>query len=198
NYKNNFKISSTFVERLTYQKIKGISYAKLYNPILGNCVTHENAGGVVLHIHDQSLLAIPIVKYDEFSNPHSLAIPVSTVKKGVKIVVPYILPQQNTTTNLGLKVANIKKLNIDRNSLKAVNAFKKKIGVKVIGIEVGSVGEDSAIKLEDIILKFDGETVDDVTTFKNLVKQSIGRRSLFLTILRDNKVIEVEINRVRL
>jgi S1-C subfamily serine protease len=196
NAKNNFGIAVAFVEKVTYEKKKGIPMLNLVNQICGSCVIPENDGGAIINRTSGRLFGIAVVNHGDFSIPMSIGIPISVVKQGIKIAVPHILDNR-TITNLGIKARSAKDLRIDQKSLDALKISKKteKFGVEVIGLEMESAAANSGVQIGDTILKFNEEPVDDEVTFCNLERQSIGAQTVILTILRNGKVLNLEINR---
>jgi S1-C subfamily serine protease len=196
NSKNNFGLSAELVEKVSYRKESGKPILLLENHICGSCVIPENDGGGIIDTDTGKLLGIAFVNYDDFSIQRSAGIPVSVIKQGVKIAVPSILDNA-TITHIGVDVTDAKNINVDQKSLSVLNIDKKpdKLGVKVTGIEMDSAAENSGVRVGDVILKFNEEVVSDCTTFDNLEKHSIGMQTVTLTILRGDKIVNLEINR---
>jgi S1-C subfamily serine protease len=196
NSKNNFGLSANIVERLVYKKINGKPILLLQNNVCGTCVVPENDGGAIIDAKTGKILGIAFVNYDDFLIQKSAGIPVSVVKQGVKIAVPFILDNE-TITHIGVEVEDAKDKDVGAKLLDAIDVSKKpdKLGVKVTGVELDSAAEKSGVIAGDIILKFNKEIVSDTETFDNLEKHSIGMQTVTLTILRGDTIISLDINR---
>jgi len=74
-------------------------------------------------------------------------------------------------------------------------AFKlsRKDGAIVRGLQRGGPADKAGIKVSDILIAVDGTPVKDTTTMMNLVAQLMPGSKARLTVLRNNKEMEIEV-----
>ncbi len=182
NTSNKFDVIVSPIETVLYKKIEGIKYLELKNKVLGSCVYPENSAGPII---DEYGNMIGISDYQASSKTfftEELAIPVNIIKKAINIAVPNLIPS-NSGVDIGIfEVENIEGVS---------DNIKK--GIRIISIKHDSIAENSGLKVDDIIVRFNKENVTNKNVFKNLLDQSIGENSFTLTIIRNNKIIEIEI-----
>lgn len=73
-----------------------------------------------------------------------------------------------------------------------------KSGVRVIQVLPGTTAQDAGLKVGDVILKFDGDTIDarhveDVDVLKNMIRQRSIGAEVALDIVRDGKPTQVTV-----
>ena len=220
NAKNKFDMVANVISNVFYKKIKGVPTLILYTPVTGDGAIPENHGGAIIDNRGK-LLGIPI--WEDYMNiPLSFAIPASTIKLCLKLVLPTILKKE-TSTCIGLKVKNLntlqKKLlkNIMKHNTKMLNNnFLNKLihdqvltdfssiqdfidnnsfGVAVQSVQDGSIADKANILIGDILLQFNCDIILDEETFNNFEAYSIDKQLITLTLLRNNKIINVELRK---
>jgi len=193
NFKNNFSMIANGIEKLSYKKVCGTPVLLIDNSITNTAVLPENEGGAIID-KEGKLLGIAYINNKDFSITNALGIPVSVIKQAIKIAVPYML-SPSEVSNIGITAnmseysipENLKKILIMHSGIKSV--------VKVEEVELDSSADKAGIKAQDIILKFNDDFVKDIKTYKNLEKASWGKQTVNLKILRNNKLLDIEINR---
>lgn len=192
NSKNNFSMIASGIEKLSYSKELGSPVLVIDNSLTNTAVFPENEGGAVIDNRGE-LLGIAYFNNEDFSMNNSLAIPVSVIKQALKIAVPNILfiPE----TYVGIKIKEVNKT-IPEN-LKKILHMKQNDNnfVKIDSVELNSAADKAGLKPQDIILKFNNDFVKSIKIYKNLEKASWGEQTINLKILRDNKLLDFEINR---
>ncbi len=185
-------------EQITYTKLKGRSALLILNSTLNTGVTFENEGGAVVGA-DGKLLGLASNFVDDYSAATSTAIPISVIKKGIKLAAPYLLNTDEKLSN-GLILSNLsyvdndsaRQLEVVRKNLQISEKIKR-FGVVVDSIEVQSLADSYGLLPEDIIIKYNDDIVTDVETFKNLEAESIGNTNNFIKVLRNKRMIDIEL-----
>lgn len=218
NAKNKFDIVSNIIGFISFNKIKGVPTLVLYTPTTGDGSIPENHGGAILDGRGK-LLGIPVWK-DSLNLPFSFAIPSSTIKLGLGIILPTIIKNDNGNS-IGLELKHLntvqKKLlkKALRDSTKLLNdAFLNNLkksqvstnfdniqdfidnnnfGVAVYAIKEGSLADNANILVGDILLQFNDDCILDEETFNNLEAYSINEQQITLTLLREGKIIELNL-----
>ena len=218
NAKNKFDIVANIISTIYYKKIKGVPTLVLYTPTIGDGAIPENHGGAILNSKGK-LIGIPIWK-DTLSLPFSFAIPSSIIKIGLGIVLPTIVKTENSSP-CGLEVKNLNRVqkNLLKNALldstkllndAFLNNLKKSqvstnfdniqdfidnnnFGVAVYAIKEGSLADNANILVGDILLQFNDDCILDEETFNNLEAYSINEQQITLTLLREGKIIELNL-----
>lgn len=193
NLRNNFSVIANGIEKLSYKKINGTPVLLLDNTITNTSVFPENEGGPIVD-KEGKLLGIAFVNNKDFSIASSMAIPVSVIKQAIKIAVPHMVHPLNDAY-IGI-TTTVSEFQFPESLKKALNLFSDVSSVvKVESVDLDSAANKAGIRAKDIILKFNDDFVKDVETYKNLEKASWGEQTIVLKILRDGKLIDVEINR---
>jgi S1-C subfamily serine protease len=186
-----FGIAANGIEEMTYKKIKGKAVLLMRNHITGGIIAEYNGGAVIGS--DGKLLGL--VSYDvsgDFQCTEQNAIPVSIVKRGCRIAVPGLITPH---MELGIDVVDLEEP-ISPSLMKVVVGAERLecIGVSVKSVELKSIADEAGIQAGDKILKLDSDVVQDAETFHNLINATIGKQNICLTILRGNKLIDLEIS----
>lgn len=193
NLRNNFSVIANGIEKLSYKKINGTPVLLLDNTITNTSVFPENEGGPIVD-KEGKLLGIAFVNNKDFSIASSMAIPVSVIKQAIKIAVPHMVHSLNDAY-IGI-TTTVSEFQFPESLKKTLNLFSDVSSVvKVESVDLDSAANKAGIRAKDIILKFNDDFVKDVETYKNLEKASWGEQTIVLKILRDGKLIDVEINR---
>ncbi|MDR1233759.1 MAG: PDZ domain-containing protein [Holosporales bacterium] len=185
-----FDVFAATAVKLQFGKVKGVPTLLPENPV-GACVIPENAGGAVI-VYDGSLMGLAHVWFDQYGIPHQSAIPISTIKQGIRIAVPRLL-RHSDKVSLGIRVRIGKKIGSIKRFLEAVKIEDEPVEVE--SVEIGAPAEASGILPGDIILEINGDKCLDVETFENLIKHSIGEQTVIFKILRSRKILEIEVKR---
>jgi S1-C subfamily serine protease len=195
NSRNNFTMHAAGVEKLIYKKNNGVPILLIENSVSGACIIPENEGGAVLDMKGK-LIGLATFNSDDFSITTSTAIPVSIIKRGVKIAVPALITEHDNT-DLGMKVIAPQKFEIssDLKKVLKISDAVETLGAAISFVELGSVADDAGIQQGDIILKFNDDIVSSAEMYMNLEKLSIGEQVVFLQILRGKNLLNVEINK---
>ncbi|MDO4975159.1 MAG: S1C family serine protease [Alphaproteobacteria bacterium] len=193
NLRNNFSVIASGIEKLSYKKINGTPVLLLDNTITNTSVFPENEGGPIVD-KEGKLLGIAFVNNKDFSIASSMAIPVSVIKQAIKIAVPHMIHPLNDAY-IGI-TTTVSEFQFPESLKKTLNLFSDVSSVvNVESVDLDSAANKAGIRAKDIILKFNDDFVKDVETYKNLEKASWGEQTIVLKILRDGKLIDVEINR---
>ncbi|MDR1289094.1 MAG: S1C family serine protease [Holosporales bacterium] len=157
--------------------------------------TAEVTGGCLLG-KDGNLYGIAVCIYDSFAMPHLVFIPTGICKQALGIAVPEARKSPDEFKT-GIKVKTDPGVKLDDSLLKSVNwpeDSDSKTPVVVESVIHDAPADKAGILPGDIILKFEDDHVPNDKTFKNLEDHSIGKQSVVLTILRDSKIIEIEVS----
>lgn len=193
NLRNNFSVIANGIEKLSYKKINGTPVLLLDNTITNTSVFPENEGGAIVD-KEGKLLGIAFVNNKDFLIASSMAIPVSVIKQAIKIAVPHMIHPLNNAY-IGI-TTTVSEFQFPESLKKTLNLFSDVSSVvKVESVDLDSAANKAGIRAKDIILKFNDDFVKDIETYKNLEKASWGEQTIVLKILRDGKLIDVEINR---
>ncbi|MBQ7524664.1 MAG: PDZ domain-containing protein [Alphaproteobacteria bacterium] len=192
NSKNDFKIIAAGIEKLYYEKINGKPTLIAENAVLNSAIIPETEGGAILDM-DGRLLGIANMQSDEFLLAKTTAIPVSVIKQGIKIAVPNLLPALDKPS-LGITVENLapEVQGIPKNLVKTLGVSG---GVIVKSIKLKSAADAAGLQYGDIILKFNDDVVPNAKTYQNLEEASIGEQNVLLKILRNKRLLDIEIRR---
>lgn len=191
--RNNFSVIANGIEKLSYKKINGTPVLLLDNTITNTSVFPENEGGPIVD-KEGKLLGIAFVNNKDFLIASSMAIPVSVIKQAIKIAVPHMIHPLNDAY-IGI-TTTVSEFQFPESLKKTLNLFSDVSSVvKVESVDLDSAANKAGIRAKDIILKFNDDFVKDIETYKNLEKASWGEQTIVLKILRDGKLIDVEINR---
>jgi S1-C subfamily serine protease len=175
--KNSFRMSALPVETISMERIDGIWFAVARNSVMTTCVTlPENAGGAII---DNTGRVVGIVDYKASKKQlfaKNIAIPANVVRKA-----------------LGL--ASVPSINVlDKKEFGATFSDNKdKKGVYVKTVKKDSLADQSGIAQGDIIMKLNEESVDDSESLENMLDRTSGDGTTVLSILRNKKVIEIEV-----
>jgi S1-C subfamily serine protease len=183
-----FDVIATQVQKVQYKKDKGVPVLSLSN-VVSDSVLPENTGGPLL---GPGFIGLALVEFDRYGLPKHTAIPVSTIKKGLRIAAPWLL-KHSGKVSLGIKVRAGERDELSKSHLKAVDIEGKPVVVEAI--EIGAPAEASGILPEDIILEVNGDQCQDCETFENLINQSIGEQTVVFKILRHGNIMELEVRR---
>lgn len=186
NSNNSFDVVAVPVKSIILENIDGAEYLVLKNNITGWCVFPENDGGAV--VYEGKLLGVVDYRATKsvfFSK--ELAIPANVVRRAVNMAVPGLLAK-HVEVDLGM---NVKDLKEDALGIKKDKVF----GILVESLEKGSIADKHGIMPGDVILKFNSSFLKNVRSFQNMLNRSIGDSIVSLTILRNEKLIEIEIIR---
>jgi S1-C subfamily serine protease len=155
----------------------------------------EVHGGAL--VNDQyKIVGILACNCDTLSWPCLEAIPVPVIRQCLHVAVPSIL-KSPTEIKLGIKAKVDTEVKLSKDVLKSINwppDTDSDSFVSVEAVELDSAAEKASVLPGDILLKYGDDFITNITTFKNLEKHSIGMRSIVLTVLRKNKIIEIEVN----
>ncbi|MDR2075196.1 MAG: S1C family serine protease [Holosporales bacterium] len=175
--KNSFHTSALPVETIFMERIDGIWFAIARNSVMTACVIlPENAGGAII---DNSGRVVGIIDYKSSKKQlfaKNIIIPANVVKKALGLAsVPAI------------NVLNKKEFGA------TFKDNKDKKGVYVDTVQKDSLADQSGIFQGDTIMKLNEESVDDSKSLKNMLDRASGDGTTILTILRNKKIIEIEI-----
>lgn len=195
NSKNNFQVMAYPIEKITLEKINGVEYLSLENSIIGTCVTPENAGGAVMDSYGRMIGISDYVKSKQQFFTKYVAIPVNVVKKALDLAVPSIMSKLKAepfgVTFSDASEGQYKNFHISDIGEKG----NRLIGACVESVEKDSIADQSGIKQSDLILKFNGNIVENAASISNMLLRSFGDGSVVLTILRGRNVLEIEVFR---
>lgn len=192
NTKNNFALIASGIEKLSYKKIKGTPTLLVDNAITYTGSFPEQEGGAIVNTSGELM---GIAYYDnDFEHRGPKGIPVSVIKQAIKIAVPQMVSAPDNY-NVGIN-ASMRKYKFPSSLQKTLKISKDKdTAVCVDSIDVDSPADKSGIKPQDIIIMINNELVHDTETYKNLEKASWGNQTITLKILRDDKLMDIEIVR---
>ena len=218
NTRNRFDKYCVVIGGVSYTKKKGTPTLVLYTPVTGDGAIPENHGGALIK-WDGKLLGIPVYEDNGISLPYSAAIPASTIKKALGLLQQNI----NNTLSFGLEVKNLnnnektllkntlknKFGDIDKKLLDKLNSNKifddyliggelvdtNGLGVIVKSITSDAPGAQAGILRGDIILKINDDYITDTETFYNVEKHSIDKTHVTVVLLRDKKIITLEVRK---
>ncbi len=195
NNQNEFSMFVSEIEKLKYEEENGKSVLIAENSTTTLGLAAESEGGAILGMSGK-LIGISNITIDSFSNVSQTAIPVSIIKKGIKIAAPGILKVANDV-HLGIDVEETKDLKLPENLRKTLKISEKlkNFGVVVKSVEMKSIADNAGIQAGDIILKFNNNIIKNKRTFNNFEKSSSGDALISLKLLRKNNLIDIEIYR---
>ncbi|MBR1944276.1 MAG: serine protease [Alphaproteobacteria bacterium] len=220
NAKNKFNMITNIIGGIAYKKIKGVPTLVLHTPTTGDGAIPENHGGAIID-NDGKLLGIPVWQ-DYLNLPISFAIPASTIKMCLGLALPTVIrietssscgivaeslsktqkkllkqELRNSTKQLHDELLNNLKNNQISTNFKSINEFidNNSFGVVVHKITEGSIADKANILKDDILLKFNNDCILDEETFSNLETHSINESQINLTLLRNNKIINMAIRK---
>ena len=193
NFKNNFSMFATGIEKLTYQKENGNYVLIAENTVTNPAIIAETAGGSILDM-DGKLIGIANPSTDFIGNVNQNAIPISVIKKAIRMVIPGVL-KIGSSKPLGIEFDEKQAFGITPNlrHLFKIPTKIKHFGLKVKSVNFKSIADNAGILPGDIILKFNNNIVLNTETFQNLEKYSSDTQTVSLTILRNKNLFEVEI-----
>ncbi|MDR2598269.1 MAG: S1C family serine protease [Holosporales bacterium] len=167
-------------------------------PIVGAGGFSEVHGGGLVG-PDGKLDGITACSFDQFGLPFLWAIPASEVRLALHSAVPSLL-QSPDELRTGIKVHVDPGIKVSDSVLKSVDwpadGLDAATPVSVESVEIGSPAERAGILPRDVLLKFGDDVVTNEQTFENLENHAIGIRSVVLTILRNGKIIEIEVSAI--
>jgi len=152
-------------------------------------INSGNSGGPLVNSNGEVIGMNAIIftgsQFNQGNIGLGFAIPINKVKVIVGELKKYGKIDRNF--NLGLRIQAV-----DQNVAKyyKLNSVR---GVLVTAVQQGSSADDEGIKPEDVILAVNGENVNSEADFWGIVVEKKVGEKLRLTILRDGKEIEKEI-----
>ena len=210
--KNLFTDYKLFCSRISADIFDGVRYLVIYNPVLPERVIPELHGGAIMTL-DSTLLGIAIYKKNT-NAPISLAIPASTIKKGMQLATPWLM-KFSEQSKLGFEIEPLdsnqkkqlakiinswpkillneisrifpKSIDGEKFNELEVEALKGHCGVAIKSIVEGGISASSGIELGDIIISVDGVGVTGTDCFYNLESQSIGNQCVEICIVPSGK-----------
>ncbi|MDR1333544.1 MAG: PDZ domain-containing protein [Holosporales bacterium] len=193
NNKYEFKRWVAEIQEVTYVLDKGAPRL-LMQARYGTPVTPENDGGVLVD-DEGNIIGVLTVTFHPDGRTETYAIPVSVVRKGLRMVAPSTL-KGASQHELGVNVADIDKDETKQPWFKFfLRKQKEESGVVVLSVKTDSPAAKAGIQANDITLAFNGYAVCDAETYRNLEQYSFGDGSVSLTIKRGNNIFDLEVTR---
>ncbi|MDR0695591.1 MAG: S1C family serine protease [Holosporales bacterium] len=195
NSRNNFDIYAALVEKLTYKKVDGKPILLMENSVISSGVVPENEGGAVIDLNGK-LVGIAVISESDIVNAATTtAIPVSVVRHAARKVAPDTFARQDGE-KLGLTVVDSNDIKIPKSVIKIlrISGKYKTFGAKIDSIIPESVADSAGLQPGDIILKFNDDIIKDSKTYKNAEDHTLDKQSFTLKILRNDKLLDMEIN----
>ncbi len=190
---NNFRVFAYPVEMVYFKKLNGVSFMIPENKILRSCVIPENAGGPLIDSVGKMLGIIDYHQSAERFFTENVVIPVNIVKRALEIAAPSMVFYPDEKLFEG-DLQDVDRMpEISARILQSCKELQNgAAGVYVKSVVKDSIADQYGIKAGDIILKFNGELVENTVTMQNMLDRSIGEGSAVFTILRDRNIIEIE------
>jgi len=65
-------------------------------------------------------------------------------------------------------------------------------GVRISGVTPGGAAEEAGLQALDVLLNYDGETIEDMQSYSNLLRESEPGDTIAIDVLRDGQTISIE------
>ena len=65
-------------------------------------------------------------------------------------------------------------------------------GVRISGVTPGGAAEEAGLKSQDVLLNYDGEVIEDMQSYSNLLRQSGPGDMITIDVLREGQMISIE------
>ena len=65
-------------------------------------------------------------------------------------------------------------------------------GVRISGVTPGGAAEEAGLKAQDVLLNYDGEAIEDMQSYSNLLRQSGPGDTITIDVLREGQMISIE------
>lgn len=112
---------------------------------------------------------------------------------GFAIPINMAIAIKDQLINTGKVVRGFLGIQIQQITPQLAEAFKLSDtkGILVAGVQEGSAAEKAGLKTEDIIVELNGNEIKSVNTFRNQVSSCKPGTSIKLSVLRDNKKLDI-------
>lgn len=188
---NKFNLIAYPIEKVSYEIIEGAGYIVLENNVIGSAVYPENGGGPVIDKNGNLIAIIDYQKTKELMEIKEVAIPASVIKKALSFVMP---TSNNINRDSGLETQDVTSYPEKFNPASLGLSSAKPQGAEIKTVSKDSPSDKAGLMPGDIILKFNGNIVNNSKTFTNMEQRSRMDGEIVLTVLRENKLIEFEVS----
>ena len=65
-------------------------------------------------------------------------------------------------------------------------------GIRISGVTPGGAAEEAGLQALDVLLNYDGETIEDMQSYSNLLRESEPGDTIAIDVLRDGQTISIE------
>ena len=65
-------------------------------------------------------------------------------------------------------------------------------GIRISGVTPGGAAEEAGLQAQDVLLNYDGETIEDMQSYSNLLRESEPGDTIAIDVLRDGQTISIE------